>query len=375
MNTRPEIASRAHYDLSIIGTVGLPAAYGGFETLAEQITRRLSSRHRIQVFCSGKRYLDTAGRPVTCDGADLQYVEFDANGPQSIAYDAVSLWRSAPRSRTLLVLGVSGALLLPVVRWFWPDARIVTNIDGLEWKRAKWGCVARAILRWSEWSAVRYSHAVISDNQGIRDHVSETYGRDSVLITYGGDQQGSEPPPPAFEADPTREAGYFLGICRIEPENNIECILDAFAAMPGQRLVMVGNWSSSEFATGLRRRHAATPNLELLDPIYDLARLNVLRAGAKCYVHGHSAGGTNPSLVEAMHAGMAILAFDVNYNRYTTNHRAAYWHDAADLVRCASALTADELQRIAASMKSLAADLYTWDRVVAEYEAVLFATS
>lgn len=363
------------YDLSIIGTVGLPAAYGGFETLSAQLTRRLSSRRTIQVFCSGRKYPSDALRPQQSDGADLCYVEWDANGWQSILYDFVSLLRGAPHSRTVLVLGVSGCLLLPFIRLLWPRTRVVTNVDGLEWQRRKWGRGARLVLRMSEWAAVRFSHAIVVDNKGIRDHVDSAYRRNSHLIAYGGDQAclypSTQPSP-----DTHFEAGsYHLSVCRIEPENNITEVLAAFAATPHERIVLVGNWAVSAFAKNLRQRFGQTINIEMHNPIYDPARLQLLRQGAKAYVHGHSAGGTNPSLVEAMYAGMAVLAFDVNYNRHTTDNQAMYWEDAAALADCLRAATPEAMRSIAADMARIAQRQYTWADIATQYEAVLFTES
>jgi glycosyltransferase involved in cell wall biosynthesis len=363
----------ARHDLAVVGTVGLPAGYGGFETLAEQLTLRLAARHRFLVFCSRK---GRAACPPTHLGAELAYVDLDANGWQSIFYDFVGLWRAARTARTILVLGVSGCLLLPLVRWWRPSARIVTNIDGVEWKRQKWGLLARAVLRWSERSAVRFSHAVIADNEGIRQHVRERYGREASLIAYGGDTAvpASTPARPAGTRD-TRfaAAGYFLAICRIEPENHIAEMLEAFAGAPHQRLVIVGNWQASRYGSGLRAAYGGHTNIQLLDPIYDAQRLQVLRREALACVHGHSAGGTNPSLVEAMSMGMAVLAFDVSYNRFTTHQQAAYWSDPASLGRLVAASTPAQLAANAKAMGELAQSHYTWAKIASQYEALLFA--
>src|SRR5207253_2980915 len=124
--------SDAEYDLSIVGRVGLPAAYGGFETLTDNMVAGLAGRYKSQVFCTAK---GRAVRPASYLGADLRYVRLNANGWQSIPYDVVSLGQAALCSRTVLVLGVSGCVFLPIIRIIAPRTRIVTNIDGLEWKR------------------------------------------------------------------------------------------------------------------------------------------------------------------------------------------------------------------------------------------------
>jgi glycosyltransferase involved in cell wall biosynthesis len=357
------------FDVAIVGTVGVPARYGGFETLAEQLVVGLAARRRLLVFCSTR---GRTARPATYKGATLDFIDLDANGWQSVPYDVVSLLRAAPRARTLLVLGVSGCLALPLVRLLFRRVRIVTNIDGVEWQRAKWGRVARAVLRASEWAAVRFSHAVIADNQGIVDHVQLLYRSDSQLIAYGGDH-GLDDAPAEGARDTRFDPGrYALAVCRIEPENHIGEILDAFAADPAQQAVIVGNWNASTYGRELRARHGGRANVELLDPIYDVARLLRLRREARACLHGHSAGGTNPSLVEAMNHGMPVLAYDVLYNRHTTHGRAHYWRDSAGLSRLLRELDDATLAASGREMKAIAATEYTWQTVVARYEAALF---
>ena len=234
---------------------------------------------------------------------------------QSIPYDIVSLisavWK---RSDVILLLGVSGAIALPFVRLV-SSARIVTNIDGIEWRREKWQGLAKWFLRFSEKMAVRFSHEVISDNGAIAEYVKHTYGVDSHVIAYGGDHAV------AVDAVAVDEYAlpdsYAFSVCRIEPENNVHMVVEAFSKLKSHPLVMVGNWNNSEYGRSLREQYASCDNIFLLDPIYDLGKLKTLRSRALFYIHGHSAGGTNPSLVEAMHFGKPVLAFDCNFNRYT----------------------------------------------------------
>ncbi len=356
------------YALSIIGIVGLPGRYGGFETLADQLTQRFDRQSGLQVFCTSRN--STGALKETYLGARLNYINWDANGWQSIPYDCVSLWRAAPFSQNLLVLGVSGCLLLPVIRLLWPHTRIVTNIDGLEWKRRKWGRLARWFLRISEWSAVHFSHEIIADNLGIQEHVLKTYGREAKLIAYGGDhalvEENGGTPSTKFI-----NGSYYLGLCRIEPENNVEEILYAFANASHHKLVFVGNWDLSAYSRGLRQKYGTYPNIELKDPIYDSVDLARLRLCARGYVHGHSAGGTNPSLVEAMSLGVAVLAYDVSYNRHTTEGAAAYWSNSVELTYLLNTIGETSLSRNAQAMAHIAALRYTWDHVAKQYWSVL----
>jgi glycosyltransferase involved in cell wall biosynthesis len=354
--------------IAILGTVGVPGRYGGFETLAENLVRYLSrSDHRAEltVWCSAP---DTPEQPSSFESANLRYVNLRANGAQSIPYDAVSLWQ-AVRSRhdRILLLGVSGALALPLIRLI-SRARIVTNIDGIEWKREKWKGLARLVLRTSEWTAVRFSHEVIADNQAIADHVRDTYGSDCHVIAYGGDHALNH----AGEAE--APAGlpnhYALALCRIEPENNVHVILEALDGL-GTQLVFVGNWDNSVYGRDLKARYGGSPNLHLLDPVYEPGALHALRARASVYLHGHSAGGTNPSLVEMMHFGVPILAHGCTFNRHSTEGKARYFEFATELAEHLRRLKPEEAVQIGADMREIAKRRYTWDHIGKAYLELL----
>lgn len=355
--------------ISILGTVGVPANYGGFETLVENLVRYHSAQalpEALTVYCSGKSY---PKQSPTYLSASLRYVNLNANGAQSIPYDIVSLfsaiWR---RSDVILLLGVSGAIALPLVRLL-SSARIVTNIDGIEWRREKWQGLAKTFLRFSEKMAVRFSHEVISDNGAIAAYVREAYGVESHVIAYGGDHAVAVTPVSIAEYGLPDD--YAFAVCRIEPENNVHMVVEAFAQSPDRNLVIVGNWNNSEYGRGVKQRYAAHTNIRLLDPIYDLGKLHSLRSHAQLYVHGHSAGGTNPSLVEAMHFGRPVLAFDCNFNRSTTEDRALFFSDAAGLAKLLVTLTAPQAEQVGDTMLEIAQRRYTWEIVARQYFALL----
>lgn len=347
--------------ISIVGTVGVPACYGGFESLVDNLLDHTPPSVRYTVFCSSKTY------PTPLEsykGARLEYVGLNANGISSIPYDIISLWKSR-RADIVLILGVSGCLFLPIFRLFC-SGRIITNIDGLEWRREKWSGLARFILRASERMAARFSDVVVADNRGIVDHVLSAYGRTARLIAYGGDHAIPVEDDSLYERYPFCRKPYAVSVCRIEPENNIHHILDAFSKMPDNRLVLVGNWSRSPYGQGLRSQFSGYGNIHLLDPIYEPHAINWLRSNAALYVHGHSAGGTNPSLVEAMCLGLPILAFDCVYNRATTEGGCLYWKDAKDLEGLLST-PGEKLEEMGAVMLEKGQALYAWERIASQY--------
>lgn len=356
--------------VAVIGTQGVPASYGGFESLVENlIGGNCSSDIEYTVFCSS-RDLETRGTEYK--GARLKYVGLHANGMQSIPYDMVSMVRAMRGYDVILVLGVSGCLFLPVFRLFCRK-RLIVNIDGLEHRRDKWGRLARWVLKSSEAMAVRFADIVVSDNRGIQDYVRETYGKESELIAYGGDHVIRDVPEDeqlkVLERYGLAGRKYAVTVCRIEPENNCHVTLEAFARS-GKDLVFIGNWDRSEYGRSLKEKYGRYGNITILDPIYGLDTLYALRNHCSAYIHGHSAGGTNPSLVEAMFFGKPVICFDVVYNRASTFGRAFYFRDADSLTAILSDTPEQAMLDCGAAMQDLARTHYTWSSIAARYESL-----
>ncbi|MEO1627271.1 MAG: glycosyltransferase, partial [Bacteroidota bacterium] len=169
------------------------------------------------------------------------------------------------------------------------------------------------------------------------------------------------------KAYPFLNAPYAFGVARIEPENNIHLLLEAFRAHRDLPLVIVGNWNRSDYGRQLRRQYAGCENIHILDPIYEPSHLNLLRSNAKVYLHGHSAGGTNPSLVEAMYLGLPILSYDVIYNRITTEHKAMYFTDTMDLQLQLIKLSSADLHNCSLAMQRIARRRYRWSVIANKY--------
>jgi len=370
--------------IAIIGSKGIPARYGGFETLAENLVKHLANEHPITVYCSARAY--ETHRP-TYLGAKLVYMPFNSNGLQSIPYDVFSMLSARRRVDVLLILGVSGCAFLPLIKLF-SKKKYIVHLDGIDWRRPKWGWLARNFLRFSEWVAAESADCLIADNAAIQNYIFESYGKDSVLIEYGGDHstQGaatvddSAPSKTALNGNTqtpisdrieTGFSNYAFSVCRIEPENNIHVILKAFEIAAPFPLVIVGNWSSSKYGLALRKKYGGLENIHLLDPVYDPVKLFELRSNASLYLHGHSAGGTNPSLVEAMYLGLPVIAFDVVFNKETTHHKARYFLDAESLRDALHQFDHAELAIVAQRMRNISQFRYTWN-VIAEKYSYLF---
>ncbi|WP_294017104.1 DUF1972 domain-containing protein [uncultured Treponema sp.] len=361
--------------VAVIGTVGVPACYGGFESLVDNLLDFTPPNVEYTVFCSGKKY---EKRLDSYKEAKLVYLEMDANGKESIFYDFKSMKLSvAANADIMLILGVSGCIFLPYIRRIF-NGKIITNIDGLEWRRDKWKWYAKKLLKFSEKMAVKYSDIVIGDNKGITDYIKSEYSKivknkRVELIAYGGDQVSRVQDDSLFEKYPFCREPYSVTVCRIEPENNIHVILEAFSKMSDEPLVFVGNWEKSEYGRSLKEKFSVYKNIHLLNPIYEPHIVNWLRSNARVYIHGHSAGGTNPSLVEAMNLYLPILAFDCVYNRATTEEKCLYWKTPDDLQNlmkklCHSESDSESLrEKIAREMGEAGKRLYSWERIARQY--------
>ena len=316
------------------------------------------------VYCSSKSYNVKLEKH---NNAKLNYINLKANGIQSIPYDIISIIKSFKKSGSLLILGVSGCLVLPLIKLI-SNTKIIVNIDGLEWKRAKWGKFAKCFLKFSEKIAVKYADEIITDNKIIFDYVKSEYDASSHLIAYGGDHVTNESFDDQFiEKYPLVKSDYAFKVCRIEPENNIHIILEAFSNLPEKKIVCIGNWANSEYGKNLKTEYAEYKNIFLLDPIYDQTVLNQFRSNCNLYLHGHSAGGTNPSLVEAMYLGLPIFAFGADYNKETTENKAIYFNNVNELVLLLKNTDDEKLIDIGHDMNIIAKERYTWDYISTQY--------
>lgn len=353
--------------VAVVGTVGLPPKYGGFETLAHFLVFHLGERMRFTVYCSGRDY---PLRPANYLSSRLRYLPFRANGAQSVAYDLVALLDSCFRADVILLLGVSGGIFVPLCRLF--GKHVILNIGGLDWQRSKWGRLASRFLKLSEAVAVKWADVLVADNSAIASYLAAEYGRNSKLIEYGGDQISLPPiTNERLKLYPFLNDPYAFSVARIQSDNNVEMILEAFARSGNRVLVLVGNWAGSAFGRELKARYIHYPNMNLLEAIYEPDELNTLRGHCAVYIHGHSAGGTNPSLVEAMHLSLPIAAFDVVYNRATTENSARYFSSAAELADLLDHVSPAEWEAQRATLKAIAVRRYQWSTIAEKYAPLL----
>ena len=357
--------------VAIIGTVGVPACYGGYETLVENLLNfKQDDSIKYQIYCSGNVYKD---RIKTYKGANLVYIPFNANGAQSVIYDSISMIHAFATCDIIVSLGTVGSFVLPLIKLF-SKKSIIFNLDGLDDKREKFNSFSQKVIAKARKIAARHGSICIADNKGIQDYASRVYKRSTELIEYGGDQVF-----PVFDDKKLLDKynlapkEYCFKVARIEPENNIEMILKVFAQLPSEKLVIVGNWNKSTFGKLMRDTYSKYKNIVIMDAIYEPEEINLLRSNCKLYIHGHSAGGTNPSLVEAMNLSLPILAYGVVYNKETTEYKASYFTDEISLLSAVKSLSENqhELNIMGAEMFDIAKRRYTWKRICELYENVM----
>ncbi len=349
--------------IAIVGTQGVPSRYGGFETLVEYLAEVLGNKMDITIFCSAHVYKD---RQPTYKNCKLSYVNFKANGLQSILFDIASIFKAIRKFDKILILGASGGIIMPFLKpW---KKKFILNIGGLDWKRSKWNYFTQKYIKISERFAIRNSKYLISDNVGIQEYILKEYKRESTLISYGGDQVLNVTlTDDDIKRYPFLKNDYTFSLARIQSDNNIEMILDAFVYNPKMPIVFVGNWNNSKYGIFVKDKYSYKENIILLDAIYDQRELDLLRSNAKLYVHGHSAGGTNPALVEAMNLGLPIIAFTSGFNEFTTYHKAEYFSTTEELKVKITNTSHTKLLQLGTDMKSIAQEHYIWNNIAEKY--------
>ncbi len=355
--------------IAMLGTRGVPARYGGFETAIEEIGKRLVVRgHEVVVYCRG------AERPDLDEHLGMQLVHLPAARKKALetlshtALSTVDLWRRG-RFDAAFLFNAANAPFLPVLR-----ARrlpVAVHVDGLEWQRDKWSGAGQRYYRAVESLSVRWADALIADAQGIADYYTREFGAETELIAYGA---------PILE-DPNNDRvrelglepeGYHLVVARFEPENHVREIVEGYLASAATLpLVVVGSAPyADEYTAGLHALAGDGKRVRMLGGVWDQDQLDQLYARSVTYVHGHSVGGTNPSLLRAMGASSAVLAWDVVFNREVLGEHGRFFGTPAELAPLLEQAEADSdaSAKRGRLLQDRAATTYRWDDVAQAYE-------
>lgn len=359
---------KAKKKVAIVGIVGLPANYGGFETMVNYFTLQKNLEFDFTVFCEKtlkKKQLSVF------NGSRLKYLPFNANGWQSIIYDICALILSWFKYDTILILGTPGCIVLPVLRIF-KNTKTIVNFGGLEWKRDKWIKPIRWYLKLTEKIAIKNASIIVTDNQYFCDYIKDEYNNESHLIEYGGDHVSNLRP--TVELKKTyRFLGerYYVSVSRAQPDNNLHLLLKAFSKIPDKNLVLISNWDKFDYGVKLKNKYANYNNIYIVEAIYDLSILDAIRSNAKAYIHSHTYCGTAPSLVEAMNLGLPIISFKVDANIETTENKAKFFTTSDDLIKVVNNLSDSEIIDLGNKMKEIAKRRYSWEIISNKYSKLI----
>lgn len=352
--------------IAMLGTRGVPAHYGGFESAVQEVGSRLvEAGHEVVVYCR-----QPPGMPEPSHHLGMRLVNLPAlhrRSLETLSHTTLSvLTRSVSSADVALMYNAANAPLLPVIRA--RGVPVATHVDGLEWKREKWGGVGRHYYRIAEQLAVRWSDMLIADAQGIADYYHLEFNAPTRLIAYGAPILDSPGHDRLAELGLTPKK-YHLVVARFERENHVlEIIRGYVASRATLPLVVVGAAPYSSAYTA-EVRAAADQRVRLVGSVWDQDQLDQLYANALSYLHGHSVGGTNPSLLRAAGAGAHVIAFDVGFNREVLEGRGRYFKEPADVARAVEAAEADPQACLADGLYVQSRIVrYSWEDVALRYE-------
>ncbi len=311
-----------------MGTRGIPNHYGGFEQFAEHVSQGLLQRgHQVSVYNSSLHpYTENEWNGVKIIHCHDRENKIGTAGQFIYDWNCIN----DARKRGFDILLHLGYTSDSVWHWRWPKKAInIVNMDGLEWQRTKYNKPTRRFLRWAESLAAKNAHSLIADSPAIRDHLIVHYNKIPVYIPYGADVF-TRPDPVVIEKYGLLPHQYFMLLARMEPENNIEMIIQGHLASGTSYPLLVIGTITNKFGKYITSKYN-DPKIRFSEAIYDKTELDNLRYYSALYFHGHTVGGTNPSLIEAMACGCYIAAHENRFNKAVLNNDAAYFSTAGDI--------------------------------------------
>lgn len=369
----------------IVGSKGIPAQYGGFETFVENLTAgKQSNQIKYHVSC-----MNNDEKHFKYNGADCFNVRVPLSGAPGrilhvgLVLEQVEKWAKANPDEQVIVciLGCRiGPLLIPHARKLHKlRAKVFCNPDGLEWKRSKWSKPEKAFLRYCEKCLVKNSDLSICDSVNIEKYIQDTYGAQTTFIAYGAytdrSQCSEEKLQEWYRQFDVTAGNYYLIVGRFVPENNYETMIREFMASKTKKdLVIITNVEHNKFYDTLSQQtgFANDKRIKFVGTVYDQDLLKKIREEAYGYLHGHEVGGTNPSLLEALASTRLNLLLGVGFNKEVGEDSALYWSkdsgDLAALLEQADALDADTIAMLDKKSTERVRDAYSWKKIVSEYE-------
>ena len=380
-------------DIFIIGSRGLPAQYGGFETFVEKlISHKVSPAIRYHVACLSD---ESTGNHFDYKGADCFTVNPPKLGPaRVIAYDMMAINYSLKlikkegiQSPIFYILGNTiGAFIVHFAKKIQSVGGILlVNPDGLEWKRAKWSKPVQSYLKYSEKEMTKYANLIISDNRGIETYIQNTYPwARTTFIAYGTDLSKTtltaedDPVRDWYQEWQTQEKDYYLILGRFVPENNYEIAIREFMKSSTERdLVIICNHEGNSYFDELRQITGFDKDkrVKFVGTVYDQDLLKYIRNQAFAYIHGHEVGGTNPGLLEALAQTDLNLIYNVDFNHQVAQETALYWNkEDGNLSQLIDSVDGQvSFEDFGNAAKANMKENYAWEKIVGEYEELFLS--
>lgn len=353
--------------IGILGTRGIPNNYGGFEQLAEYLSVALANKgHQVYVYCSSLHpYQEKIFNGVTLIHCHDPEKKLGTTG--QFIYDLNCIIDSRNRNfDVLLQLGYTSSS----VWWFLlpPKTKIITNMDGLEWKRSKYSNIVKWFLKHAEKWAVHSSPYLVADSPAIKNYLLKKYNRMAQYIAYGADVflNADVGIIAQYQVKPKQ---YYLAIARFEPENNIETIIKGVLQTDtNYPLLLIGNYNNS-YGSYLRKTYTHK-KIIFVGSVYNMDKLNSLRFFCTVYFHGHTVGGTNPSLLEAMAASAYIVAHNNEFNNAVLANNASYFSSANDISAILSNTPKNKSTCIADNLHEIS-EKFSWQKIINQYETLM----
>ncbi|MCP4437941.1 MAG: glycosyltransferase family 1 protein [Aureispira sp.] len=357
--------------IAILGTRGIPNRYGGFEQFAEYLSQGLVQRgHEVYVYNSSLHpYTES-----TWNGVNILQKKDPENKLGTFGqflYDLNCIRDARKRDFDIsLQLGYGSSSI-----WsrLWPKNSInITNMDGLEWARTKYSAKVQYFLKKAEGWAVKASDYLIADSVAIADYLLEVYNTPSAFIPYGA-KVLENPDFSKLDIPNLEPFNYHILVARLEPENNIEIAIQGVLASDRQPLLIVGSYENS-YGQMLYQKYNQSPKIHFLGSIYDLDILNNLRYYSLLYFHGHSVGGTNPSLLEAMASHALICAHNNAFNKTILENDAFYFETVEDIKTCINSVQ-NKLAHAALTQNNIKKirQQYNWEQIIDQYEQLFLS--
>ncbi|HWZ04088.1 MAG TPA: DUF1972 domain-containing protein [Mucilaginibacter sp.] len=356
--------------IAILGTRGIPNYYGGFEHISEYVSEGLVKRgHSVTVYNSHNHPYQED----TWNGVEIRHCydpEFRVGTAGQFAYDFNCLMDARKRNfDVVLIMGYTSSSVWG--KLYPPNSTIITNMDGLEWKRSKYSKPVRQFLRYAEKLAVKYSQFYISDSLIIKSYLGEKYNIESKYIPYGADLFSEEEREQVDNGEALKE-DYFLLMARMEPENNIETILEGFNNSNSHRKFKVLGSTDNRFGKFITHKFKNDERIEFKGSIYNTGKVRALQNNSYLYFHGHSVGGTNPSLLEAMASEALIAAHNNPFNQSVLHTDAFYFSNANEVRNLVETVQRKETEKIMVNnnLRKIKYQ-FNWERIIDQYEAFI----